>query len=735
MKKSLLLLGIALLLTSSHYAFAKNISFPVKGLIATPPAPIPVEAEWDESWFGKESSYKYNHNLARIAAVLSEVSYVEVADSPENNELIECYKALGCKKEYMEFHYNIDYESNIWGNDQSGFSFATKQIESAHGKRNLIFIVIRGTPLNANEWISNMNINDRSGKSSDYHEGFLRATAQIENALISYLLKNRIDIDDCFLLITGHSRGAALSNLFAARLYDKDLFKPENIYAYTFATPNVTTLESASDPKYGYIWNIINPEDIVPYVPMNTGNWKYHRFGNNKTLVNDWNIDTTRYNEDYLPRMNFHYKRLIGRDYYPFRLGIFIPVEASVIMSSINPTVESYYEGIKALRPKGEDVLKKIFTPKDGAVTVLNENGEEQTLLESIDEKTHNPGIVASIAARWAEKQFSQNYSNIVNTFIDMHVMETYLSWIIALDEDEAFSTLGTSFVILTGSTDYAVFDENDNCVASIQDGKVDFSKIKAPVGACSILQDHVAIGIPANRKFKIVISKESILPTPMQLKIRSYSPDGQLLKETNSQSLYPSRRTVYTFDGGEILLYESEIKAQKLSGQNARDLRVKGNIRPTSNFDVTWELSGSSSGTFNIGAHTGIDKIYGSILLGHNAAKPFRSLEVSPGVGHTSVITGRFLLDTEIFTNLFYAISDDVDNDDQKFNVVPSLRFSLSFKPKHKTQLFFGTNFDFHINDFNDAAFDSDFRSINVSFNSGNRVQVYPNIQFGIKF
>ena len=82
-------------------------------------------------------------------------------------------------------------------------------------------------------------------------------------------------------LITGHSRGAAVANLLAAFL-DRGSYAageketcpelvPEHIYAYTFATPNsCSDLAERTASQYKNIFNIVNPEDVVPQLPFIT---------------------------------------------------------------------------------------------------------------------------------------------------------------------------------------------------------------------------------------------------------------------------------------------------------------------------------------------------------------------------------------------------------------------------------------------------------------------------------
>ena len=234
MKK--LLAVINLFIFSILTSAAEKIPFRYTTEISTTTLPI----EWNEKWFGQQSSYEYNHGIARIACFMSAIAYDE-------KMLLENYRLLGISQKDMELHYNVDYSDSLWGNDQCAFSLASKEINSSKGKQTLVLLNIRGTPLVANEWLSNLNINDSSKTEDSIHKGFGRAASIIHTALISYLLRHRIDPTDSYILVTGHSRGAAVSNLLADYLLSDDFFKPGNCYVYTFASPNVTTDTKAFD--------------------------------------------------------------------------------------------------------------------------------------------------------------------------------------------------------------------------------------------------------------------------------------------------------------------------------------------------------------------------------------------------------------------------------------------------------------------------------------------------------
>ena len=185
-----------------------------------------VPVEWNEKWFGQKSAFEYNHDLARLSAFFSVAAYSDVVTDRNSNNLLKNYSLIGIQKKDVELHYDMNYDDSMWGNDQVAFSIASKEINSSKGRQTLVIVSIRGTPLNANEWLSNLNISDTTQTEEIIHNGFGKATLIVHSALISYLLRHRIDPTDSFILVTGHSRGAAVANLLSAKIVEDKLNLP-----------------------------------------------------------------------------------------------------------------------------------------------------------------------------------------------------------------------------------------------------------------------------------------------------------------------------------------------------------------------------------------------------------------------------------------------------------------------------------------------------------------------------
>ena len=275
-----------------------------------------VEANftWDDEWFFSDSS-TYNQGIARAAIIFSAVANCESS----------YYQAGSNVPAYMEdllgqmgfddvstasYRYRseiIDQIANVFtpeGTDTTAYTIASKQITSRETgeKKLLVMVAIRGSY--GTEWLSNLRAGVSTGilKSFGYgaqdHEGFSQAALDISNATYDYIASiitekyPELDLGNVALLLCGHSRGGATANICASYLDDtadavsksvlqedsgrSDILS-ENLYCYTFATPAVTIEESCHSSLYGNIFNILNPNDIVPRIPLAT--WGYARYG------------------------------------------------------------------------------------------------------------------------------------------------------------------------------------------------------------------------------------------------------------------------------------------------------------------------------------------------------------------------------------------------------------------------------------------------------------------------
>lgn len=763
MKKiTVFILTAALSLSFLH---AEKIVLPINAEETGHTQPAQLSFEWNEKWFGSLSPFEYNHNIARVACALAETAYVNDKADPDRNQIKNVYRKLGAQDSSFEFHYDLDYTAPGLGFNQAGFSFASKEINSSKGRRTLVFITVRGTPFSAPEWISNVNVSDSSRRSEALHEGFFLATSQIHNALIYYLLKNKIDPDTCYFLITGHSRGAAISNLLGATLADEGYFDSNNIFVYTFAAPNVSQeTERCRDPKYNFIWNIVNPEDIVPTVPMQRGeNWKFTKFGQTKTIVNMWNTEQKKMEEDLYPRVNAIFNQIMHRDYYPFNTGSYIPALTTRLLTSLYPHVKNYYSSPIALRKPAEKIFYEIYPEEAGDVSQqtdglttsapASQNADRLTinapasqnadgLTTSADSLTtttpaaepHQKRTVMDIMGDKINAKTGGFLSYSSFAFLDMHICSNYLSWMLALEEDELFSDEPSSRLLINGSMACAIFDENGQIVTRVIDGLPVIESIKTPVLTVPTPQG-VWIGFPSSRLYTVVVYKDSLLPTPVPVTIEHYNAQGYLTEICPKERLWPHEGMAYVFTVGPNTLEEKQVIATKIRGKETKAFVKEGKLKQQDIFRVQPEIAIDTDGYFEAGVRIGSRMIHGDAILGQSLTDLGKSISASAGIGHETTLIDRMTLDTSLYGKYIWALRD-IEEGNHIFNFVPEARFTLGFKPFRRRYIYISGVFDFHIQDFNDQAFTDTVRNNNMGhIKFSDTVEAIPSIRFGLRF
>lgn len=150
-----------------------------------------------------------------------------------------------------------------------------------------VYVILRGTT--DEEWQGNMDITGEDYKDVRQHQSFLKGSEYLRKEInqyfkLKYEFYRNLNVN---LHITGHSRGAAVANLYAKYvsdnrklgIIDKNLFA-NKVVAYTFATPNVEKFHSAMT-NYNNIFNFCFYEDFVPTIPltMPTDGWDYWKYG------------------------------------------------------------------------------------------------------------------------------------------------------------------------------------------------------------------------------------------------------------------------------------------------------------------------------------------------------------------------------------------------------------------------------------------------------------------------
>lgn len=329
-----------------------SIAAPGNGEVTSPVA-------WDDGWFSRDP-FEYNHELATTSSVLAALAYSESgyyqAGNTQSAYMENALAKLGFDKvSTASYRYRseiVDEVLNLFTDesDAVAYTIARKHLQVADGAapRDLILVSVRGSY--GSEWLSNLKLMPEDANAehpvepladvltawmsfvgtltgqraveyatentaapqsdgTDDHGGYSRASEEICAELNRWIAASCDDGAEVAVLLTGHSRGGAIANLVAAELDDIATARPAQspaVYAYTFASPATTLSDHAHNARYGNIFNIVNPADIMPYLPLQS--WGYERYGSNLYLPA---VDEDRFANAY-EDMQRSYVRTVG---------------------------------------------------------------------------------------------------------------------------------------------------------------------------------------------------------------------------------------------------------------------------------------------------------------------------------------------------------------------------------------------------------------------------------------
>ena len=270
----------------------------------------------------KYTSDRYNPQLAHVLAALSASAYNE-------SDIKDSYQFMGFKEIFL--HYQA--ESLI------DYSFAKGKMSDG---RELVFVVVQGTKGNLTlknmpvQWGSNFTLGSTSLLGIGLHRGFSEALNLVWNDLNRFVGG---DLSNKVFVTTGHSRGAATSNLVATSLISGGVSKAD-VYSYNFACPDVASGPNAAwNPlgKLDSIFNIGYTRDPVSMVPGVAGDllnssiestnpfsskidnvflhwgkfgrsyWFSPNWKNSDELKLDWSFQAHEMSGNYLPYMRNEY--------------------------------------------------------------------------------------------------------------------------------------------------------------------------------------------------------------------------------------------------------------------------------------------------------------------------------------------------------------------------------------------------------------------------------------------
>lgn len=312
------------------------------------------------------------------------------------------------------FKYYSRNQNSVSGN---GIAFGIAQTEEEG--YTTVTAVFRGT--HKGEWYSNFNI----GNGTE-HAGFSAAADYAIEEIESYLDSLGMDKASVNMVITGHSRGGAVANIVAKRLIDEGILR--QVTAYTFASPNTTVSPDAKLQKYMHIYNILNPEDFIGYIPLER--WGYTKYGIDLELPRE---GTPNFEELYAEmKKGFLLRTGYEHTGYPKH----------------HKDVEEFLNAAANIAPTTEDYYSNEVTVSPHRVTLYDYMNKVAALLSGDEPLSSGMFLVASRNSPLFRKMtdfmmegisiedVAQTNDITKSAIGNGHTYETYAAWMDALDEN-----------------------------------------------------------------------------------------------------------------------------------------------------------------------------------------------------------------------------------------------------------------------------------------------------------
>lgn len=257
------------------------------GTLTTSYATSSIDCQMNYSWFFEDNTV-YNSELSKLSILFAAEIYsghtLALSDSTGTNTATGT--SITAVMDYfgMENTTSVSLDTIYTDNHLSEVAMGYHNVAVGGELKTILAVTVRGTNATIEEWSSNCDIGDLSTDTADddwlnplNHKGFDITANRIMREMEKYIDQQNLDRDAIVYWVTGHSRGAAISNIIGANL-EKD---GKTAFTYTFAAPNCTLDTEAH--SYTSIFNVINEDDFVPCLPMEY--WGYTTYGRATTTA------------------------------------------------------------------------------------------------------------------------------------------------------------------------------------------------------------------------------------------------------------------------------------------------------------------------------------------------------------------------------------------------------------------------------------------------------------------
>lgn len=586
--------------------------------------------------FNYEKSYTKSHD--GTTTVYYDNNFFTASNSEYNHQLATASLGLamaGMHKEHVKgFLETCGFGDKVFSkrfelsrnddSDEVAYTFATKKIKG----HTVIAVVLRGGDY-GNEWGSNGRVGHLQN-TYGYHYGFNKAADYVIENLNAYCEEKGISLHDAKVWVTGYSRAAAVSNCVGMKLEKDGLIEKDNLYCYTFATPRTVTEENTYKSAQG-IYNIVNPLDLVPCVPLNSSTsvgistvvlsyghvkpWNYTRHGNTLELPSA--LGTWKYRS----KLNDMRERFViltdGDREYVRALGIFNGGLLQVILDILSASTASeknYVENLQdqTIVPLLELSMGKGITDDAAILAVISGLPGAKQMLQA-------KGFIERInSSPLKESGQSLKQDGVADNPISMqHWPEAYLAWMNTGIEPKKACAIKS--ILVQCPVDVEVYDSDNELVARITDDQVDES-IEGHLESYVDEAGAKTIAMPAGGEYRVVLTATD--NGTMSYSVKEIDEDRQLQRKVVFENIEIQDNQVFSGSVDEVVNTDAENYALETNGETVLpDSDLKG--EDLSSIEIKADISGPGvvvgEGLYTLGDSVVLEAfgIYDNKLIG----------------------------------------------------------------------------------------------------------------------
>ena len=484
---------------------------------------VTINFDYSDNIFANDSSI-YNHELSKLSSIMATSAYWGDDDTPHNNRYaLRNLVALGFNKASITDYGSYARLNKIDKNDcdYEAYTFGMKELDNG---QKIIAVIIKGTSANE-EWFSNFNVWEDKNSPNNCHYGFTKACERLEEMFFYYVSGLGItDFSNIKIWITGHSRGAAVGNIFAAHLdkiaagesaagqLKKSMFSnlsKSNIYSYLYATPSVErNISDKLSDKYNNIFNFVNPQDFVPRMPLQK--WGYEKYGRVLVFPNEVSSDNSQYSE-FINNANIKFAELFNGATlgdYLFKYGTATTINLCRHMYKNISSVDDYYNksfrGTSVIQRLYSDAVDKSCSQKVRKIINRLEDIYNHAIITNLIKINSTKSYTAEdffkdgISEASSSKKIYEQVAGLptlilapANPFYDMfmyfipgvlihetvvysHTPETYIAGAYVCDSLDDFAPDLYYSIEVKCPVDVEIYDSNNNLVGRVVDNQID---------------------------------------------------------------------------------------------------------------------------------------------------------------------------------------------------------------------------------------------------------------------